>query len=212
MIGPSGLDRFAVTTGPYWSEVGSSDVNFEEYHAFLQKRSRFALLYRRWYLYPVICRYLSGCVLDIGCGIGDFLAYRPDTVGVDVNPLLVEHCRKNGLEAHWVRTLPMPFAERSFAGAVMDNVLEHLEEPHEMIEEARRILMFKGTLVIGVPGRKGFASDPDHKHFYDETRLRTDLTSYRFHCEKVWHLPVRAPQLDRYFSQFALYGIFRRID
>lgn len=187
-------------------------MNFEEYYAFLQRRSRLALLYRRRYLYPLLCRYLSGRVLDIGCGIGDFLAYRPDTVGIDVNPLLVEHCRRNGWEAHWMRTLPIPFAARSFAGAVLDNVLEHLEEPREMLDEARRILSAKGTLVVGVPGRKGFSSDPDHKHFYDEIRLRADVTSSGFHCEKLWHLPVRAPRLDRYFSQFALYGVFRRLD
>jgi SAM-dependent methyltransferase len=106
----------------------------------------------------------------------------------------------------------MPFTAHSFAGAVLDNVLEHLDEPLGMFEELRRILMAKGTLVVGTPGRKGFASDPDHKHFYDETRLRSDLRSSGFHCEKVWHQPLRAPWLDRCFSQFALYGVFRRID
>ena len=187
-------------------------MRFEEYYAFLQRRSRLALFYRRWYLYPLLCRYLSGRVLDIGCGIGDFLAYRSGTVGIDVNPLLVEHCRRSGWEAHWVNTLPLPFAARSFAGAVMDNVLEHLEEPGAMLAEARRILAARGTLVVGVPGRKGFASDPDHRHFYDEVRLRAHLESSGFQCEKFRHLPVRVPRLDLYFSQFALYGVFRRID
>jgi SAM-dependent methyltransferase len=187
-------------------------LTFEEYYTFLQGRSWLALFYRRFFLYPSICRYLSGRVLDIGCGIGDFLAYRPNTVGTDVNPFLVAHCQRNGFEAHLVSKIPMPFAAHSFAGAVMDNVLEHLDEPQGMFEELRRILMAKGTLVVGVPGRKGFASDPDHKQFYDEDRLRSNLKSLGFHCEKVWHKPLGAPWLSRCLSQFALYGVFRRID
>jgi SAM-dependent methyltransferase len=150
--------------------------------------------------------------LDIGCGIGDFLEYRPNTVGIDVNPLVVAHCRRKGFEAYLANAPPLPFETHTFDGVVMDNVLEHMDEPQGMLEDVRRVLANGGRLVVGVPGRKGFSSDPEHKRFDDETRLRTDLASYRFHCEKVWHLPVRTLQMDRYFSQFALYGIFRRID
>jgi SAM-dependent methyltransferase len=200
--------------GAKWSNQSiptSPGLNFEDYYSYLQRRSKLALFYRRFFLFPTICRCVSGRVLDIGCGIGDFLAYRPNTVGVEVNPFAVEHCLRNGFEAYLVNKPPMPFSAHSFSGAVMDNVLEHLNDPRGMLEDIWRVLTANGTLVIGVPGRKGFESDPDHKHFYDETRLRSDLKSSGFHCEKVWHQPLRASWLEHRFSQFALYGAFSRV-
>ncbi len=63
--------------------------NFEAYLAYLKNCSKLGLLYRRHWLYPRLCCYLRGRVLDVGCGIGDFVAFRPETVGVDINPVTV---------------------------------------------------------------------------------------------------------------------------
>ena len=72
--------------------------DYEGYFKYLKKRSRLGYLYRRFWLYPFICRHLQGRAIDIGCGIGDMVAYRPNTTGVDVNPSTVEYCREMGLD------------------------------------------------------------------------------------------------------------------
>lgn len=183
----------------------------EEYYRYLLTRSRTALLYRRFFLYRRLCAQLNGRVLDIGCGIGDFLRYRPNTVGVDVNPLLVEHCRRHGLEAYTIAGRPpMAFGDQSFDGVVLDNVLEHLEQPGPMLEEIRRLLTPLGRLIVGVPGVKGFAADPDHKRFYDAARLKSELGIHGFECCMVFHSPVRSRWLDQHLRQYALYAVFRR--
>jgi ubiquinone/menaquinone biosynthesis C-methylase UbiE len=57
------------------------------YFEYLMRRSFLGDLYRRYVLYPRLNLHLNGKVLDVGCGIGDMLSYRKNTVGLDVNPL-----------------------------------------------------------------------------------------------------------------------------
>ena len=176
----------------------------------LQRRSFKALLYRRHLLYPRLCRYLSGRVIDVGCGLGDFLAFRPNTVGVDVNPQIVECCRDRGLDAALLSDESrLPFQDEAFQGAVMDNVLEHIPEPDRILTEVRRVLQPAGNFVVGVPGRRGFASDPDHKVFYNEKSLVRTLDEAGFSRMQLFHMPYRAPSLDRWMRQCCVYGVFK---
>lgn len=138
-------------------------TDYEAYFELLQRRKRAGLWYRDLWLYPRICGYLSGAVLDVGCGIGDLVRYRPDTVGVDVNPKAVSYCRSQGLNVQLMQPDQLPFASFQFDGAVLDNVLEHLERPQPLLAEIQRVLKPRGRLVVGVPGERGFASDSDHK-------------------------------------------------
>jgi SAM-dependent methyltransferase len=187
-------------------------MTFEDYYHYLLTRGRAAQLYRRLYLYPRLCAHLHGRVLDFGCGIGDFLRYRPNTVGVDINPFLVDHCRSQGFEAFLSGGPPMAFPDGSFDGVVMDNVLEHLSQPAALIADIRRLLTPPGKFIVGVPGSRGFAADPDHKRFYDEARLRAELFSHGFGCRSVFHTPFRSTRLERRIRQYAVYGVFEKFD
>jgi SAM-dependent methyltransferase len=183
-------------------------LNHESYFRYLLGRGRLALIYRRYHLYPRLCRFLNGRVLDVGCGIGDFLKHRPNTVGVDVNPYLVEHCRRLGLEAHAIGDPPWPFGDGAFRAVVLDNVLEHLSAPEPILAEIHRLLAPGGTIIVGVPGIKGFKADPDHKRFYSEIELRRLMAGAGFTYHRVLHTPFRALQLERRLSQYAIYGVF----
>ncbi|WP_340117697.1 class I SAM-dependent methyltransferase [Pelagibius sp. 7325] len=181
-----------------------------DYADYLKQRSWKGLLYRRYVLYPRLCRQLTGHVLDIGCGIGDMLAFRPDTEGVDVNPHTVALCRKRGLHAREMAPDRLPYADAAFDGAMMDNVLEHIAEPGPILGEVRRVLAPSGTFVCGVPGRRGFAADPDHKVFYDEGALRRTVETYGFTTRTVFHMPFRSSWLEARMSQYCVYGVFER--
>lgn len=179
------------------------------YHSYLLRGSRLGALYRRYLLYPVLTRQLEGRVLDVGCGIGDFLRFRANTVGVDINPHNVEFCKKAGLEAH-VATNRLPFADHSFNGVVLDNVLEHIVEPTEILDEMHRVIKAAGTLIVGVPGTKGYASDPDHKHFYDAALLKKVVEKAKFRQRRLLRMPLPLPFLDVLLPQYCLYGVFEK--
>ena len=133
-------------------------TDHHEYHLYLRRRRWTGRLYIRHLLYPRLASLLTGQVLDVGCGTGDFLAFRPGTVGVDVNPYNVRHCRERGLRVELLQPdTDYPFADASFDGAVMDNVLEHLVDPDPTVSEIHRVLRPQGTFVVGVPGHRGYA-------------------------------------------------------
>lgn len=171
----------------------------------------FGYLYRRYYLYPRISKYLNGSVLDVGCGIGDYLDYSKNAVGLDINPFNVEYCVKKGFSALLIERDTFPVESNRFDGAILDNVLEHLDEPDIILRETYRVLHKSGVLVIGVPGRKGYLSDPDHSHFYTEKSLISTLYKYGFKDCKLLHLPFRSSWLDRNLNQYCIYGVFERI-
>lgn len=181
-----------------------------DYFDSLIRRKRAGLWYRNAWLYPRICRHLHGRVLDVGCGIGDMVQYRPQTVGVDVNAKAVAYCRSRGLTAQQMQPDRLPFGDAEFEGAVLDNVLEHLEKPEPLLAEIHRVLRTAGTFVVGVPGTQGFASDPDHKHPYSEAALRSCIQSAGFDPLRVFHQPFRSRLLDRHLRYYAIYGVFRR--
>jgi SAM-dependent methyltransferase len=177
------------------------------YFEYLLQRSALGLLYRKYVLYPRLSHHLSGVVLDVGCGIGDFVAHRPGTVGVDPNPHCVDFCRGRGLEVQSMQTGKIPFSDRSFDGAVLDNVLEHLTEPADTLREVYRVLRDDGRLIVGVPGEKGYAIDPDHKVFYEEHSLAKLLDGAGFSVNRMFHMPLPIPTLGRVMRQHCVYAI-----
>jgi SAM-dependent methyltransferase len=166
--------------------------------------------YRKFWLYPFICRQINGKVLDVGCGIGDMLKYHPGTVGVDINPATVNFCQESGLDAVLMEKDRLPFSDEVFDSIILDNVLEHIENPLPLLAEINRVLKKNGILLIGVPGRKGYKSDSDHKIFYDEKALETVSLKSRFRIMKFFNLPMNLKILDKVMKQFCIYALLKK--
>jgi SAM-dependent methyltransferase len=147
-------------------------------------------------------------VLDVGCGIGDFLSYRNHTIGVDINPFTVNFCKDRGYEAHLINGGDFPFQEESFDGAIMDNVLEHISDPKSILVSVHRVLRHGGIFIVGVPGIKGYNSDYDHKIFYDEDTLIKILEDSGFIRLNCIHMPFKSGLLNKHMRQYCIYGIF----
>lgn len=184
-----------------------------DYFRYLRGRSLLGHLYRKALLYPRLNRYLAGRVLDYGCGIGDFLRFRSNTVGVDTNPHIIDYCLSLGLDAVLIPANgAIPFPDESFSGVVIDNVLEHLAQDHVgfVLDEIGRVLEPGAVVVVGVPGTKGYHSDDDHKVFYSQGALAELFVGRGYLLELVFSMPFRSRLLDRKLRAYCIYAVFRR--
>jgi SAM-dependent methyltransferase len=183
-------------------------TDHDQYFEYLKGRSRAAALYRRWFLYPRLCRHLHGHAVDIGCGVGDMLAFRPRTVGADVNPKTVQFCRRRGLQVVLMAPDCLPFRSRSFDSAILDNVLEHIPDPSRLLDDTRRVLKPGGVALVGVPGERGYAWDTDHKVYYDEANLLSTMQKHGFRHRTSFHVPFESATLSAAVRQYCVYALF----
>lgn len=96
-----------------------------------------------------------GGLLDIGCGVGEFLetmrAHGWDVEGIDLDPKVLETCRLRGLRVREGTLEEQRYAEGQFDAVSMRHVLEHVPEPVRLLRECRRILRPGGVLVVLTP-------------------------------------------------------------
>lgn len=188
------------------------DTDYLYYSGYLRKRSFLGSFYRFKILYPRISKLFHGSLLDVGCGIGDMLAFRPGSVGVDVNLFNVRYCVNRGLNAINMPIDSIPLPDQSFDSVILDNVLEHLADPNHLILEIRRVLRPNGFLVVGVPGLKGQAADPDHKVYYNEEIIDALAGKLGFKVNMYTYAPLfRSKLLSRTLKQYCIYSQWQKL-
>ena len=181
----------------------------KEYANYLRGRSLLGLIYRNVYLYPRLASWFVGRTLDVGCGVGDMLAYCKGAVGVDINSFNIDFCIRRGLNARQMEIDLLPFSDNSFDTVVLDNVLEHIPDPIPILNEIQRVLDANGRLVVGVPGLKGYASDPDHKVFYDEDGLDRLAKKSGFRVTHYSYTPMmKSDILSKNIRQYCIYSFW----
>ena len=183
--------------------------NSLKYFNYLKTRSNLGRLYRKYWLYPTLVRYLKGSTLDIGCGIGDMLAFKASSTGVDINPHTVDYCKALGFNAYLMQPDQLSFPDKHFDSVLLDNVLEHIENPNQLLQEIGRVLRDDGSLLIGIPGTRGWLSDPDHKVNYDEQGLKLCLSNAGYNCIKIFYTPLwRSSFLSKRMRLYCMYACF----
>lgn len=97
-------------------------------------------------------------ILDLGCGNKKM----QDAIGIDINP------KTDADIIHNLNITPYPLAESTFDEIFADNVIEHLDNVVNVMEEIHRISKPDGIIVIKVPYfRSRYAYiDPTHKHYF----------------------------------------------
>lgn len=151
-------------------------TSYDEHYTHYQlQRSGLRKLVRRAYLQSAL-RKLQGPTVDFGCGVGELLErLPPGSVGLEINPVSVAHCRALGLDARlydgstdgWSLDVLSP--GQGLQSLVISHVLEHLDDPMIILPtllRACRRLGISRVLVI-VPGRSGYRSDATHRTFVD---------------------------------------------
>ena len=137
-----------------------------------------------------VMKYFSGRVLDIGSGIGEFLEYYPDSVGIDMDTDCVSFCKAKGLNCLHADVYKLPFDDNSFDGVLLNNVLEHLEKPDDAFSEIKRVLRNGGKLLIELPGRKGFHHDKTHVKFWRKKEITDFIEKWGFKNIRTMFFPL----------------------
>jgi SAM-dependent methyltransferase len=107
----------------------------------------------------------SAAHLDFGCGDGRFLrSLRARQikclVGLDVSREAIAQAQQasGGLEiVHVARATPLPFPDGTFSSITLLDVLEHIDEQEDLLDELYRVLSDDGVLIVTVPGRHAFS-------------------------------------------------------
>jgi 2-polyprenyl-3-methyl-5-hydroxy-6-metoxy-1,4-benzoquinol methylase len=93
-------------------------------------------------------------ILDVGCGRGDFLAAAAESgyeaVGLDVSEAAIRICRTRQLQAFQV-TLAEFRSSAPFDFVAMWDVIEHVQQPRDLVTAAAAHLRPGGYLVIKTP-------------------------------------------------------------
>lgn len=102
-----------------------------------------------------------GSILDVGCGLGDFLheckKHGWKTLGIELNPFAADYARSEfGLDV--VAQSVFAFDEKSekFNCITLWGVLEHVARPLALLEKVRGLLRPGGLLVLEVPSGDSF--------------------------------------------------------
>lgn len=190
---------------------------FEEYFVHLKRISFTGRIYKRFFSSPVLyfcARRFGGRIIEIGSGTGSGVlgAFPRRVLGLEINPRAVEYCKAAGLDVRLIGDDGIfPVADGACDACILDNVLEHIENPRSTLDECYRITKENGGLVVAVPGIRGFDSDADHKKHYDAEALR--LLDERWLLQSLFSIPFlfSSEWLSRSVKQYCMVAMYRKI-
>jgi SAM-dependent methyltransferase len=112
-------------------------------------------------------------LLDVGCGSAWLAEHFTEYTGVDNSPEAVKAATERGRAVLLADVdAALPFADREFGGAVLKDVLEHVEDPVAVVREVLRVVS---------PGGRVFASSPDAQRWvWDDYTHRRPFTRKAF--------------------------------
>lgn len=155
---------------------------------------------------------ISGDVLDVGCGRGEWLQVLRDAgiqaTGVDNNRILIGQCKELNLDViegealAYLRSLN----DQTLSAVTAFHFAEHLslEDLVSFLDEAARTLKPRGVLILETPnpenllvGSCNFYLDPTHKNPLPIPTLKLLVEARGFQCQDVLKLhPVTSAQIE----------------
>lgn len=195
-----------------------SDTNnrFGIYFSHLQKITFTGRVYKKFITSPILffsARWFGGKVIEVGSGTGNgILGAWPKSVhGLEINPFAVEYCKKKNLSVDLIYAdRAFPVSDNSVDACVLDNVLEHVDNPKHTLNECYRITKINGGLIIAVPGKCGFDYDEDHKVYYGLDEL--SQLDARWKVVSVFSIPffLKSNFLSSRVRQYCLVAIYKK--
>lgn len=150
-----------------------------------------AAWYNQWTLNK-FKKFLSGEILEVGCGIGNFtndLAKYGKVWAIDINNEYVEQAKNRVAEKAHIGSGDIEkgeyfFNDKKFDIVVCLNVLEHIKEDMKAVNNLYNLLKKGGKLILLVPVHRFLYGEIDRAigHFrrYDKTELTKELKKSGF--------------------------------
>jgi SAM-dependent methyltransferase len=132
-------------------------------------------------------------VLDAGCGAGYGSAELADVAesvtAIDIAPAAVEYARAHyalpNLAFEQASCTQLPYAGGAFDLVVAFEVIEHLENWRDFLQEIRRVLAPAGQLIVSTPNRLYYnesrgadGANPFHVHEFDFAEFNRELKQF----------------------------------
>ncbi len=122
-------------------------------------------------------------ILDVGCGEGRFLALLKEygdpqweLVGLDFDEKAIQLCRQRGFRCLQGRIEDLPSHEK-FDVIIMFQLIEHVDNPREVIRSMRSVLNSGGFIILETPNPRGL-----------DYQLFTKKYWSHYHFPRHWHL------------------------
>jgi len=148
-----------------------------------------------------------GRFLEIGCGPGGFLVAATEifhtVVGLDINPVRLVLAKKRLDEANRQAVLVcgcaeyLPFPEGVFHLVVGADVIEHVKDPVQVMDQTHRVLAPGGAVFLATPNRWSLTPEP-HVNVWGVGFL--PKTWRERYVELMRHLPYRDISLFNWFE------------
>jgi 2-polyprenyl-3-methyl-5-hydroxy-6-metoxy-1,4-benzoquinol methylase len=146
-------------------------------------------------------------IVDVGCGGGQFLSLMKKygdkswkLAGVDFSEQAINSLKIKGIQAFKGRFEEMAWERDKPDIIVLNQVIEHLDDPASVIEKAYNILKPNGVLIIETPSIDGYDAvlfksqywggyhSPRHWTLYNEETLRFILENKKFQIIETSYL------------------------
>lgn len=149
----------------------------------------------------------GGLIADVGCGSAHFLNILKKhgdsswkLVGIDISPEAIAHLKRHGLQGVLGRFESLDWKLQSPTVIVMNQMIEHFEDPKAVVKKAFELLEPGGVIILETPSLEGWDTflfrrrywggwhTPRHWCIYTERTLGSLLSQNGFEVVEVNYL------------------------
>ena len=147
----------------------------------------------------------KGLLLDIGCGLGDFLRVARENgwkvCGVEISSLAAEYARrKYALDVHQGTIENCNFGSESIDVVTMWDVIEHVQNPIQALSAIRNKLKKGGMLVIKTPDDQSLFKSLSRFMYFISLKKISFLLKYVYYIPHYYYYNKRS--LSRMLEKF----------
>lgn len=169
-----------INTPEYWNEHYANDAALEADKNRGGNKCKFASVLEE------LTELRSKMILDIGCFNGNFYNFLFNSgrdvkkfTGIDHSEKLISMAKNRFPRHEWIISdySKLPFENNIFDIVTAMEILEHVDNPDKLIEEAFRVCKESGIVIVTVPNRL-LVDDQEHVWKYETSDIFNLLSKY----------------------------------